>query len=91
MGLPSESVRGVDRVMTCLCRVKDWLCVLMVSTVQCISHTQYWRQSCKLLGMRRPGVNFQARTQVSCEKRLLASSSLFVCPHRTVRLIHGFS
>jgi len=34
MGLPSGSVRGVGSVTTCyVCRVKDWLCVLMVSTV----------------------------------------------------------
>lgn len=74
MGFPSGSVRGVGRVTTCfLGWVKDWLCVLMVSTVHCVPHTQYRRQSRELLGIRRPGVNFQARTQIGCEKRLLAS------------------
>jgi hypothetical protein len=68
MGLPSGSVRGVGHATTCcLCRFKEWLCVFMVSTVQCVPYTHYWGQSCELLGLRRPGVNFQARTQISCD------------------------
>ena len=73
MGLPPGSVRGAGHVTTCcLCRFKDWLCVCEVSRVQCVphthTHTHYWGQSCELLGMRWPRVNFQARTQISCEK-----------------------